>query len=84
MEVTVELTTFELTVTVADVAPAGTITGEETTTFEFVEVRFTARPEAGAGPLIVIVPPTGFPPTVALRDSVKPVSLGGVIDKTAD
>ncbi len=59
-------TDFVVMLNVVVSAPAGTVTEAGTTALVEFEERLTARPPAGAGPVIVRVPVEGAPPmTVA-------------------
>jgi len=70
-------TALVLTVKVAPVAPAGTITLEGTLAAPLLLESTTCAPLAGAGPLSVTVPVEEFPPVTLAAFSVNEESVGG-------
>jgi hypothetical protein len=72
-----------LTVNVADVEPAETVTELGTVTFDQLEANPTTEPPAGAGELIVTVPCEEDPPATVDGEREMPVSVRGVIVRVA-
>ena len=81
-EVDVE-TPVVVIVNVAELAPPATVTDEGTVALEFADERLTVIPPVGAFPLSVTVPMEEVPPTTEVGDTVKVVSVGGVIVSVA-
>ena len=74
----VEARTAEvLTVNVALVAPAGTVTLEGTLAAPLLLESATCAPPVGAGPLNVTVPVEGFPPATLVGFSEREERVGG-------
>jgi len=72
------VTTLVLTVKVALVAPAGTVTLEGTVAAAVLLLESaTCAPPAGAGPLNVTVPVEEFPPATLVGFSPSEASVGG-------
>lgn len=76
-------TAVVLTVNVADVEPAETVTELGTVTFDQLEANPTTEPPAGAGALIVTVPCEEDPPATVDGEREMPVSVRGVIVRVA-
>lgn len=79
VEVVVALTAVVLTVNVAVVAPAGTVTGELTVALVLLDWTVTWNPPVGAAPLSVIVPVDEFPPTTEVGERDKELNETTVI-----
>lgn len=69
---------------VADVAPATTVTVAGTAALVTFELKDTANPPVGAGPLIVTDPVTEVPPMTVVGLREKPLMTGGVIVRVAE
>jgi len=76
-------TAVVLTVNVAEVDPAGTVTVLGTLAFELPLDRLTTVPPGPAAPVRVAVPVEVFPPITVVGESVKLESVAGVMVKLA-
>jgi len=74
--VTAALTAAVVTVKVADVCPAATVTVPGTVADELLDASATTRPPVGAGPLSVTVPVEETPPATVVGLSVTEVVTG--------
>jgi len=72
-----------VTVKVAVVAPAATVTLLGVDALVLLEDKLTAIPPAGAGPLNVTVPIEDVPPTTDVGERATPLSIAGVIVRLA-
>ena len=72
-----------VTVNVADLAPAGMVTLAGTTALVLLDVKVTAEPPVGAGPLRVTVPVEDIPPTTEVGDTAMDVRDAALTVKTA-
>lgn len=66
-----------------DVEPEGTVTVAGTVALELFDVRATAIPPVGAGPLMVTVPVELEPPVTVVGERVMPVTVGALIVRVA-
>jgi len=76
-------TPLVLTVSVAEFAPAATVTLAGVVAAVALEVMVTTIPPVGAGPLSVTVPEELFPPMTAVGDTFRPVIVGELIVRVA-
>jgi hypothetical protein len=70
-----EVTGLVVTVNVAVVAPAATVTEAGTWAAALLEVRLTTAPPVGAGPPSVTVPVEGSPPTTVAGLTLTPLNV---------
>ena len=68
-----------LTVKVAVVAFAATITVAGTVALELLELKVTVAPDGPDGPLSVMVPVDELPPTTEVGERLRPVRVAGLI-----
>jgi len=68
---------------VVEEEPAGTVTVAGTVAADALDVRLTATPHVGAGPLSVTVPVAGWPPVTREGDTERLTNAGEVTVKYA-
>lgn len=83
VNVVVPDTPVVLTVKVAVVAPAGTVTLSATTALVLLDFSPIVSPPTGAGPLRVKVPVIGAPPITVVGFRVTPETPGGITFRVA-